>query len=299
MKKRIFIKSLVIAAACLVLGCGKKEDGTQKTEGPETEINDGKEVEQEEKSEYRIIGEESGDALRLLLTNQTGSEITGLSVKASSGEEASENLLGEDMKIGIEETICMYYTPGKADSEQGEKARTTYDISLSYEDGRVVEITGLELDDMEKAELCFEEEVGFVKYTSADSGKEISTKETALALRAQQQAKAAAEKQKKAEAEAAAAEQAKKDAQAAAAAQAQAETAAQTQYEQQYYEQPVYQEPVYEEPVYQEPVYEEPVYQEPVYEEPVYEEPADSGGQNQDVSQSGEGCLGGQGVLRY
>ena len=24
--------------------CGKKEDGTQKTEGPETEINDGKEV---------------------------------------------------------------------------------------------------------------------------------------------------------------------------------------------------------------------------------------------------------------
>ncbi len=287
MKKRIFTKILVIAAACLVLGCGKKEDGTQKTEGSETEINDGKEVEQEEKSEYRIIGEESGDALRLLLTNQTGSEITGLSVKASSGEEASENLLGEDMKIGIEETICMYYTPGKADSEQGEKVRTTYDISLSYEDGRVVEITGLELDDMEKAELCFEEEVGFVKYTSADSGKEISTKETALALRAQQQAKAAAEKQK--EAEAAAAEQAKKDAQAAAAAQAQAETAAQTQYEQQYYEQPVYQEPVYE----------EPVYQEPVYEEPVYEEPADSGGQNQDVSQSGEGCLGGQGVLRY
>ena len=279
MKKRIFIKSLVIAAACLVLGCGKKEDGTQKTEGPETEINDGKEVEQEEKSEYRTIGEESGDALRLLLTNQTGSEITGLSVKASSGEEASENLLGEDMKIGIEETICMYYTPGKADSEQGEKVRTTYDISLSYEDGRVVEITGLELDDMEKAELCFEEEVGFVKYTSADSGKEISTKETALALRAQLQAKAAAEKQKKAEAEAAAAEQAKKDAQAAAAAQAQAETAAQIQYEQQYYEQPVYQEPV--------------------YEEPVYEEPADSGGQNQDVSQSGEGCLGGQGVLRY
>lgn len=81
MKKRIFTKILVIAAACLVLGCGKKEDGTQKTEGPETEINDGKEVEQEEKSEYRTIGEESGDALRLLLTNQTGSEITGLSVK--------------------------------------------------------------------------------------------------------------------------------------------------------------------------------------------------------------------------
>lgn len=293
MKRKIFTGILVIVTACLVLGCGKKEEGARKAERTETESNHGKEAEKEEEEEYQTIGEETGDAVRILLTNQTGEEIIGLSVKASSAGEESENLLDKGMKIGKEETVYMYYTPEKADSEEDEKTRTTYDLSLSCADERVVEITGLELEDMEAAELCFEDEVGFVKYKSADSGKEISTKETALALKAQKQAKAAAEEKKKAEAEqakkdaeAAAAAQAQKEAEAAAA-QAQAEAAAQGQYEQQYYEQPTYQEPVYE----------EPVYQEPVYEEPVYEQPADSGGQ--DVGQSGESCLGGQGVLRY
>ena len=164
------------------------------------------------------------------------------------------------------------------EAEAGSEQQLTYDFSLAYEDGHTVEITGLGLDDIEEAELWFEDEVGFVKYKSADSGKEVSTKETALALKAQKQAEAAAAEQaKKEEAERAAAE--------AAAAQAQAEAAAvQEQYEQQYYEQPTYEQPTYE---------------QPVYDQPVYEQPADSGGQDQDVSQSGESCLGGQGVLRY
>ena len=266
MKKRTFTRILVIGTACLVLGCGKKEESTQEAKEPETKISEEKEVEKEEETEYKTIGEESRDALRILLTNQMGGDIIGLSVKESTAKEASDNLLDEGMRIKEEETLCLY----------------------------VVEITGLELDDMEEAELHFEDEVGYVTYKSADSGKEVSTKETALALKAQREAQATAEKAKKEEAkkeeERKAAEQAKKEAEAAAAAQAEAQ--AQTQYEQQYYEEPTYQEPVYEEPVYQEPVYEEPVYQEPVYEQP-----ADSGGQ--DVSQSGESCLGGQGVLRY
>lgn len=290
MKNRIFTRILVIGAACLVLGCGKKEEGTQEAKEPETETSGEKEVEKEEENEYKTIGKESEDALRILLTNQTGGEIIGLSVKASSAEEASDNLMDEGSRIEEEETVCVYYTPEKEDAEADQKSRITYDLSLSYEEEQVVEITGLELEDMEEAELYFEDEVGYVKYKSVDSGKEVSTKETALALKAQKEAQAAAEKAKKEE-EQKAAEQAKKEAEAAAAAQAQAEAEAQAQaqYEQQYYEQPVYQEPVYE----------EPVYQETVYEEPVYEQPADSGGQNQDVNQSGESCLGGQGVLRY
>lgn len=294
MKKRTFTRILVIGTACLVLGCGKKEESTQEAKEPETKISEEKEVEKEEETEYKTIGEESRDALRILLTNQMGGDIIGLSVKESTAKEASDNLLDEGMRIKEEETLCLYYTPEEGDSAEDSKTLVTYDLSLAYEDEHVVEITGLELDDMEEAELHFEDEVGYVTYKSADSGKEVSTKETALALKAQREAQAAAEKAKKEEAkkeeERKAAEQAKKEAEAAAAAQAEAQ--AQTQYEQQYYEEPTYQEPVYEEPVYQEPVYEEPVYQEPVYEQP-----ADSGGQ--DVSQSGESCLGGQGVLRY
>lgn len=273
MKKSVMTKILVIGAACLVLGCGKKEEETKEPKEPETEMSEDKEVEKEE--EYKTIGKESEDAYKLLLTNHTGDKITGFTVKASNAEEPSQNLLESGMIIENEEIVCVYYTPEDVKAEAGseQQAQITYDFSLAYEDGHTVEITGLGLDDIEQAELWFEDEVGFVKYKSADSGKEVSTKETALALKAQKQAEAAAAEQaKKEEAERAAAE--------AAAAQAQAEAAAvQEQYEQQYYEQPTYEQPV--------------------YDQPVYEQPADSGGQDQDVSQSGEGCLGGQGVLRY
>lgn len=275
MKKSVMTKILVIGAACLVLGCGKKEEATQEPKEPETEISDDKEVEKEEEAEYKTIGKESEEAYKLLLTNHTGDKITGFTVKASNAEEPSQNLLESGMTIENEEIVCVYYTPQDMDAEAGseKQAQITYDFSLAYEDGHTVEINGLGLDDIEQAELWFEDEVGFVKYKSADSGKEVSTKETALALKAQKQAEAAAAEQaKKEEAERAQAE--------AAAAQAQAEAAAaQTQYEQQYYEQPTYEQPV--------------------YDQPVYDQPADSGGQDQDVSQSGESCLGGQGVLRY
>ena len=276
MKKSVMTKILVIGAACLVLGCGKKEEETKEPKEPETEMSEDKEEEKEE--EYKTIGKESENAYKLLLTNHTGDKITGFTVKASKAEEASQNLLESGMIIENEEIVCVYYTPEDVEAEAGSEQQLTYDFSLAYEDGHIVEITGLGLDDIEEAELWFEDEVGFVKYKSADSGKEVSTKETALALKAQKQAEAAAAEQaKKEEAERAAAE--------AAAAQAQAEAAAvQEQYEQQYYEQPTYEQPTYE---------------QPVYDQPVYEQPADSGGQDQDVSQSGESCLGGQGVLRY
>ena len=223
MKKRTFTRILVIGTACLVLGCGKKEESTQEAKEPETKISEEKEVEKEEETEYKTIGEESGDALRILLTNQTGGEIIGLSVKESAAKEATDNLLDEGMRIKEEETLCLYYTPEEGDSAEDSKTPVTYDLSLAYEDEHVVEITGLELDDMEEAELYFEDEVGYVTYKSADSGKEVSTKETALALKAQREAQAAAEKAKKEEAkkeeERKAAEQAKKEAEAAAAAQ--------------------------------------------------------------------------------
>ena len=108
MKKRTFTRILVIGTACLVLGCGKKEESTQEAKEPETKISEEKEVEKEEETEYKTIGEESGDALRILLTNQTGGEIIGLSVKESAAKEATDNLLDEGMRIKEDETLCLY-----------------------------------------------------------------------------------------------------------------------------------------------------------------------------------------------
>lgn len=253
---------LVIGAACLIIGCGKKEDGKVEAEKPETETNEVQEVKEEE--QYKTIGQENADAYKLLLTNQTGGEITGFTIKASNSKEASQNLLDAGVKIEKEEIVCVYYTPEKTDTESGteNQAQITYDFSLTYEDQHVVEIAGLDLDDMGQAELCFEDEVGFVKYKKDGSGEEVSTKEIALALKAQKEAQEAAEAQ------------AKKEEAEQAAAQAQADAAAQ-------------------QVQYEEPVYDQPVYDQPVYDQPVYDQPAGSGGQ--DVGQTGEGCLTGGG----
>ncbi len=254
MKRATIARILVIGAACLVIGCGKKEEGKEEAEKPKTETNEVQEVKIEDE-QYKTIGQESADASKLLLTNRTGGEITGFTMKASTAQEASQNLLQAGMKIEQEETVCVYYTPEAEATEQ-----TTYDLNLSYADGHTVEIAGLALDGMKEAELCYEEEVGFVKYKKDGSGEEVSTKEMALALKAQKEAQEAAEAQAKKEE----AEQAAAQAQADAAIQAQTQEEAQVPYEQ-------------------------PTYEQPVYTQPTYEQPADSGGQ--DVSQAGEGCL--------
>lgn len=278
MKRAVITGLLAIGAVCLLLGCGKKE---KEVKEPEQQTADQKEEKQEQQEkqeekdekEYITIGTQSEGAYELLLTNHTGGEITELKIKVSSAQEFSENLMAAEIKIPDQETVRLYYAPPESAEEMNEEAsgrmllRTTYDISLAYADGHTVDITGLGFDDMEEVELCFEDEVGFVKYKSADSGEEISTKETALALKAQKDAEAAA-----------AAAQAEAEAAAAAEAQAQAEAAQSAQqYEPSYYEEPVYQ---------------------PDYSQNTLGGQDVSGGQGADVGQSGEGCLNDP-VFRY
>lgn len=272
MKRAIITGLLAIGAVCLLLGCGKKEEEVKEPEQQEAELKVEKEEKKDEKDgkEYKTIGTESEDAYKLLLTNHTGGEITQLKIKVSSAPEFPENMMAADMKIPVQETVRVYYTAPESVDEMNAEAsgrmllRTTYDISLGYEDGHTVDITGLGFDDMEEVELCFEDEVGFVKYVSVESGEQISTKETALALKAQRDAEAAA-----------AAAQAE-----AAAAEAQAQTDAAQPVEQYQYEQSYYEEPVYQ----------------PDYSQSAPQDT--SGGQGSDVGQSGEGCLDAP-VFRY
>ena len=273
MKRAMITGLLAIGAVCLLLGCGKKDEEVKEPEQQEAELKEEKEEEKVEKDEkeYKTIGTESEEAYELLLTNHTGAEITQLKIKVSSAPDIPENTMAADMKTPVEDTVRLYYAPPESAEEMNAEAsgkmllRTTYDISLAYEDGHTVDITGLGFDDMEAVELCFEDEVGFVKYVSAESGEEISTKETALALKAQKEAEAAA---------------AAAQAEAAAAAETQVQTDVAQPVEQYQYEQPYYEEPVYQ----------------PEYT-PDYTQNTSSG-QGSDVGQSGEGCLDDP-VFRY
>lgn len=214
MKRAIITGLLVIGAACLILGCSKKE-GSEKQDKANTEASGESEDEEENEKEpneekdgseedaqaedakpdeaeteagQKVIGTESADAHKIMLTNHTGEAITGFTVKASTDEAFPDNLMDADMKVEQDETVCFYYAPSQAEGQgtgTGKMLRTTYEFSISNESGREVRIAGLIFDDIEAAELCFEDEVGFIKYVSVDSGEEISTKEMALSMQAQ------------------------------------------------------------------------------------------------------------------
>lgn len=167
------------------------------------------EVAEEAAVDYQVIGTGSTE---VLVTNKTGADITGITIKNSASEEYPENMMAVGSKFAQEETVQLLYTPVPAEEQVTESTEATsdkainelYDIRLSYEDGSVIEIQDVALSGMHDIELCYSDEVGYLTYVDAETGEQVSTKETALAQKAEAEAAATAA----AEAEAAAAEEA-------------------------------------------------------------------------------------------
>lgn len=255
-KAQIFgIILLLVLTMVGFAGCKKEE---AKKEEPKKEV------------QLKEIGTKSDSGFAVELKNSTGKDIKAVSVKKTEEKEFPASMIsGTDVFASGESRILYYTDPQvavgdkdessdgneesagkeKEDSQTekvtqgvGEKELTAgYDIQLTLADDTNVVLHGFPFGDMEKGELLFDGQVGYLKYTSVSSKQELDTKEAEVAyLTAEKTAREAAEK---AEQEAKAAEE------AAAKAQEEAQAAA---------AQPVYEEPAYSEPAYSEPVYSEP-----------------------------------------
>ncbi len=64
----------------------------------------------------------------------------------------------------------------------------TYSLQVTFVDGTVKELSTFAVDDMDEADLMYEDEVAFVKYTSVSEKVEINTKETEMAVKANKDA---------------------------------------------------------------------------------------------------------------
>lgn len=200
-RKVILMFAAVLGAGILGTGCGQKN-----------------EEEKEPEVEYATVGEESEDAYDILLTNATGNVITGLSVKGSSETAYPANMMASDQKIEADETVELFYTApeyagggmsGPADGDNSDPSDTdvdstdnqeetapiadalineTYSLQVTFEDGTVKELSTFAVDDMDEADLMYEDEVAFVKYTSVSEKVEINTKETEMAVKANKDA---------------------------------------------------------------------------------------------------------------
>lgn len=226
---------------------------SDKTEYPVNMIKTGEVIKNSDTVELFYMPEQA--AAGTATTTDTAAATAGTTDAATTTAAATDTTAGT--------------TDTAATDGTGEKAiNITYNVQITLADGKIFELSSMGFDDMkERGEvtLCYEEEVGYIKYTSKTSGDEVSTKEQELGVKAQKAAQEAA---------------------AAAAAAATQETPAAESQVETYSEQPAEQTQTYEEPAYEEPTYEEPVSEEPVYEEPAQEAPA----------QDSESCLG-DGVL--
>lgn len=209
-KKWLLALAGVFCMGILLFGCGK-ENAEEKEPVKEEPAKEEAVTEEEPEETYQVIGRESEDAYDILLTNKTGKVIKGIQVKSSEQKEYPANMMAGSQKIEKDETVELYYTSEaaekseskEADSDEEDESEDTkkdtpeiadavmnvvYSLQITFEDGTSQELTSFAVDDIEEAEICYEEEVAFLTYESKSEDVEISTKEAELALKADKKA---------------------------------------------------------------------------------------------------------------
>ena len=228
------------------------------------------------------IGEpdDSEDTFEVMLKNSTGKDILGFSVKSDAEDSFPENMLGSNV-LDNGKSIHLYYKKPAAETpvQTGDVPliTTEYLIKIVFGDG-VYELHQFPFGDIESGEICFEDDVAFITYTSVANNISVSTKSAEVMIKN-------TPVQETEEAPISAPEESTPEVSVPEESVAP---------EVSYYEEPVYSEPVES---YVESYYEEPVYSEPVYEEPVYEEPAYQQIPNETPVDPNNGCIGGGGLF--
>lgn len=191
MKKRIIVGTFLVIMAISMIGCGKKEE-TEATESTMAET----ETETPETETYKAIGteKESDTVYCVKLKNNTGKDISGVSVKTTEETEFPKNMLKDgDVYVKGEERNLYYEvaeeeketeTDGEEKTEASEEKLLTlgYDVQITFDDGTSKVLHGFPFDDIKEGEICLEDEVIFLKYKNVSAGSAVSTKEAELTV---------------------------------------------------------------------------------------------------------------------
>ena len=211
MKRKVLIALCVcmIGVTGMTSGCGDKKEETPVVEEKEPEL--------------KTIGKEDKEAFKVEIKNATGKTIKGIAIKQTDEESYSENMLEDGDVFTDQESRNLYYKAPEdttketeentedmaAESEKAQEKELEqgYDIQLIFEDDSTAELHAFPFEDIENGEICYEDDVAYLTYTSVASKEELNTKEAELAVKVAEQ-KAAEEAAAQAAAEQKAAEEA-------------------------------------------------------------------------------------------
>ena len=139
--------------------------------------------------EYRKIGVEDEQTYVVLIKNNVGQDIIGISIKDSDDKEYPDNLVPESQSVKQDETVQLFY------GNIARSYRPLVDMRLTFADESVAELYNFEYYDYDVivAELCFEDGVAFVKYMN-EAGEEVNTKDAQLEATKKKEEQAAPKK---------------------------------------------------------------------------------------------------------
>ena len=134
----------------------------------------------------RSIGEKNSKSKYVYLTNNLSTKIREFYLMVSGEDEWGENLIPSETSIKKSEQVQLFYTP-ESDSHEEETvsedetadSENLYDMKIVTADGDIYEIYSVELGDMEKAVLTYDQDMGvaYLRYMSLTDKKEKDTKE--------------------------------------------------------------------------------------------------------------------------
>lgn len=138
---------------------------------------------------YVVLGEDTPASARVLFTNKTGREITGIRIKESDAKDFEPELVSHSRPIASDEMFELCYKSnalasmeevedGIVDPDQRAAVQAmTYDMKVQCSDGVAFVLHNLSFEDMKDAEILYsaEDKIGYVQYESMESRRTVNT----------------------------------------------------------------------------------------------------------------------------
>ena len=138
----------------------------------------------------KVIGVKTSQAKYIYLTNSLQNDIREIYLMTSGGEDWGKNLIPSESSVKAAEQVQMYYTADSSSASYSSEESTDtttdtsstsalYDMKIVTASGDAYQIYSVNLGDMEKASLAYDEEssVAYLRYMSLSEKKEKDTKE--------------------------------------------------------------------------------------------------------------------------
>lgn len=125
-------------------------------------------------TEVLTYGEEQENAYQVYVTNNMGESISSLELETEDMD--SVNILGDAGEIALEEKVLCYFP-------NGEGTKKSCKLKVKLTNNEEYELSAFDISDMDEVSLCFENEVGYIVYTSKSTGEEVKTKAEELEIK--------------------------------------------------------------------------------------------------------------------